>query len=336
MPLDKSVLRATAKAITHIPEHFQLVMEDNTSTGLDETTRKFIWEDPEDEYHGIEISLCLDTGQLMELDIHQEQDMLIVSSDPEIERAIEVSKGYMVEHHPDYRALTSVYAEVRRGYYYVQFRVEVGGLPLPHTGCEVKLDRLLRVVRYRVEESRGLKLPTWPAQIVNAQTSRQRIVKDLHMQLIITTLEPTLYEMRETNPQHHLVYEPVQGRRVIDAITGEPLYGLEHDLVPPSYPIIRMQEDNRKVALIDRNNMLNKCPDVGNDLIGFWEGCLGIDTERYVMDEPKEDEEYLILLYFDTWDVGDTQDHPQADPLSVDGYIDRTWPMLVGISMLPI
>ncbi|MEG8984278.1 YcdB/YcdC domain-containing protein, partial [Acinetobacter baumannii] len=101
MRMDISVLRTAARAITFIPEHYELVMEDNTPKGFDEKERTFIWEDPTHEDRRIEVSLSLGSGQLMRLQIDRERDHVIEGVYP-IEQATEAAKRFMIQHHPDY------------------------------------------------------------------------------------------------------------------------------------------------------------------------------------------------------------------------------------------
>lgn len=342
MPIDTTVLQRTARVITFIPEHYELVMEDNTPKGFDEKARTFIWKDPQLEDHEIEVSLSLKTGQLLRLAIDQEPDASqeVVST---IDQAKVVSKAFMSKHHPDHKALTSIRAELKSNDYIVKFSAEVGGLPLPDTGCEFRLDRNLNIVRYQAEEYTEQDLPDWPAEVVTPEAAKQRIIQDIHMGLIITTLYPSMYEMEGSHDQHRLVYEPVQGRRKIDAATGEPLYPLQHDLLPPTVSITPAyvekegQETSNGAGGQRLVPMAPSCPATKEEasdgyasVIRFWEEQLGIDTTRYVMDRPRGDEENLVLFYFEKSDMDeetkdDQENRAASDPLSVDGYMERRW-----------
>jgi hypothetical protein len=332
MSMDISVLRTAARAITFIPEHYELVMEDNTPKGFDEKERTFIWEDPEHEDRRIEVSLSLGSGQLMRLQIDRERDHVIEEVYP-IEQATEAAQTFMIQHHPDYEVLTYIHSEIKRNYYDIEFRAEVGGLPLPSSGCDIRLDPNLNIVLYKAEEFLGNELPSWPAKIVNAEDAKQMIVQGLNMQPIITTLYPSVYDMEGDEDQHRLVYEPIQGRRKIDAITGEPLHSLQHDLLPPSVPIFQAEygELNREnfhaINPIQPNlGIADASSNEESSLTHFWEAQLGIDTKQYVLDKPRGDEQNLILLYFDTSDINeDNEDYSATDPLSVDVYFERRW-----------
>lgn len=137
MTMDIQALRAAAGTITFIPEHYELVMEDNTPKGFDEKERTFIWEDPHSENSRIEVSLSLETGQLMRLQIDQERDDTIRGSAVEAgsttEQAADIAKAFMIRHHPNYAALTWIRSEIKRNYVEIEFRAEVGGLPLPRS-----------------------------------------------------------------------------------------------------------------------------------------------------------------------------------------------------------
>ncbi|RAR45851.1 YcdB/YcdC domain-containing protein [Paenibacillus sp. MDMC362] len=333
MPMDITALQAAARAIIFIPERYELVMEDNTPNGYDEKARTFIWEDPEHEDNRIEVSLSLGSGQLMRLQIERERDHVIEEIYP-IEHAIEAAKRFMIQHHPDNEVLTYIHSKTKRNDYDIEFRAEVGGLPLPSSGCDIRLDPNLNIVHYKAELFLGEELPVWPAKIISAEAAKQRIVQDLHMQPIITILYPSVYDMEGDEDQHRLVYEPIQGRRNIDAITGEPLHSLQHDLLPPSVPIIQAEhgELNREnlhainPILPPSHGLADASSDEDSSLIQFWEAQLGIDTERYVLDKPRGDDQNLILLYFDTSDINeDEEDRSATDPLSVDVYFERRW-----------
>lgn len=336
MTMDIQALRAAAGTIAFIPEHYELVMEDNTPKGFDEKERTFIWEDPHSENSRIEVSLSLETGQLMRLQIDQERDDTIwgsaIESGRTTEQAADIAKAFMFRHHPNYAALTWIRSEIKRNYVEIEFRAEVGGLPLPSSGCEIRLDADFNIVLYKAEEFPGMELPVWPDRLVSAEAAKQRILQDMEMQPIITTLYPSIYDMEGEKDQHRLVYEPIQGRRKIDAVTGEPLHNLQHDLLPPTVPITPADPsklDNVytvKPVLPSRTRTEHSSPDEDSDLIPFWEAQLGIDTERYALDQPRGDDQNLILLYFDKSDMNeDEADHSATDPLSVDQYFERRW-----------
>lgn len=332
MSMDISVLRTAARAITFIPEHYEIVMEDNTPKGFDEKERTFIWEDPTREDSRIEVSLSLGSGQLMRLQIERERDHVIEEIYP-IERAIEAAKRFMIQHHPDNEVLTYIHSKTKRNDYDIEFRAEVGGLPLPNSGCDIRLDPNLNIVHYKAELFLGEELPVWPAKIISTEAAKQRIVQDLYMKPIITTLYPSVYDMEGDEDQHRLVYEPIQGRRKIDAITGAPLHNLQHDLLPPSIPIIQKEHEELNRENFHAINPMQPSLEIADSssneescLIHFWEAQLGIDTERYVLDKPRGDEQNLILLYFDTSDINEEEeDHSATDPLSVDVYFERRW-----------
>lgn len=332
MSMDISVLRTAARAITFIPEHYELVMEDNTPKGFDEKERTFIWEDPTHEDSRIVVSLSLGSGQLMRLQIDRERDHVIEGVYP-IEQATEAAKRFMIQHHPDCEVLTYIHSVIKRNYYDIEFRAEVGGLPLPSSGCDIRLDPNLNIVLYKAELFLGDQLPVWPAKIISAEAAKQRIVQDLYMKPIITTLYPSVYDMEGDEDQHRLVYEPIQGRRKIDAITGAPLHNLQHDLLPPSIPIIQEEHEELNRENFHAINPMQPSLEIADSssneescLIHFWEAQLGIDTERYVLDKPRGDEQNLILLYFDTSDINEEEkDHSATDQLSVDVYFERRW-----------
>jgi hypothetical protein len=133
MTIDYEKLQTKAKAIVVIPEHYRLEMEDNTPKG-DEKERSFIWEDPENDDCKIEVTLDLETGHLMRLDIDMEaKDM--VGHDSSAEEARLIADAFLLKHLPNHAAFTWVNIEEIRNVRFITYREEVGGLPLPDAGC---------------------------------------------------------------------------------------------------------------------------------------------------------------------------------------------------------
>ena len=125
-------------------------MEDNTR---DEQERSFIWEEPGKDDCQIEITLDIETGLLISLDIHKvAKDSVDQASSLQEERA--VADAFLVKHTPDYGAFTWVNSEEKGNLRFITYREEVGGLPLPDTGCRMTLDSGLNVIRYQLERSR--------------------------------------------------------------------------------------------------------------------------------------------------------------------------------------
>lgn len=341
MSIDFEKLRTKAKAIVVIPEHYRLEMEDNTPKD-DEIERSFIWEDPGNDDWKIEVTLDLETGHLMRLDIDWETKDA-VDHDSSAEKARAIADAFLMKHTPDHAAFTWVNIEEKRNFRFITYREEVGGLPLPDTGCKITLDKGLNVIRYQLERSgqKAAPKPEWPSIIVDAETVRQQVLSDLRMDLTIVTLYPSMYEMEGTEPEYRLVYEPVPAYRLIDAITGVDLFGLEHYVMPPSHPIAPMDTDKSNDPIqVEGARGVDEMLTTGESLmcgkqlklndpradsikdIAAWEMQLGIDSRLYVLEKSKDDGERIVMLYKLREEV-DEDLEPEA--LSVDGYMKRKW-----------
>ena len=341
MSIDYEKLRTKAKAIVVIPEHYRLEMEDNTPKG-DEKERSFIWEDPGKDDCIIEVTLDLETGHLMRLDIDKEAKDA-VGQDSSAEEARAITGAFLLKHTPDHAAFTWVNIEEKRNFRFITYREEVGGLPLPDTGCEITLDNGLNVIRYQLERSRqkAAPKPEWPSIIVDAETVRQQVLSDLRMELTIVTLDPSMYEMEGTEPEYRLVYEPIPDRRSIDAITGVDLFGLEHYMMPPSHPIAPMEADKSNEPIqvegasgVDETLTFGESLTCGKQLklddpgagsikdIATWEMQLGIDPGLYVLEKSKDDGERIGMLYKFREEVDEDL---EQEALSVDAYMKRKW-----------
>ncbi|MCO1603112.1 YcdB/YcdC domain-containing protein [Desulfosporosinus nitroreducens] len=306
MSFDYGELRTTAKAIVQIPEHYRLAMEDNTR---DEQERSFIWEDPGKDDCQIEIILDIETGQLINLNIDMEAKDL-VDQDCSAEEVRAITDAFLANHTPDYDAFTWVNSEEKGNLQFITYREEVGGLPLPDTGCRMTLDSGLNVIRYQLEKSRrkAAPKPEWPGIIVDVETVRQQVLKDMRMELTIVALYPSMYEMEGTEPEYRLVYEPIPGHRLIDAITGVDLFGIKHYVMPSSLPITHMESDISDEPTIKDSATL--------------EIELGIDPELYVLEKSKDDGERIKRLYKFRAEVAED---PESEALSVDAYMKRKW-----------
>jgi len=341
MSIDYEKLRTKAKAIVVIPEHYRLEMEDNTPKG-DEIERSFIWEDPGKDDCKIEVTLDLETGHLMRLEIDMETKDA-VDHDSSAEEARAIADAFFMKHAPDHAAFTWVNIEEKRNFRFITYREEVGGLPLSDTGCEITLDKGLNVIRYQLERSRqkAAPKPEWPSIIVDAETVRQHVLSDLRMDLTIVTLYPSMYEMEGTEPEYRLVYEPIPDHRLMDAITGVDLFGLEHYMMPPSHPIAPMEADKSNEPIqVEGARGVDEMLTIGESLmcgkqlklddpragsikdIATWEMLLGIDPRLFVLEKSKDDGERIIMLYMLREEV-DEDLVPEA--LSVDAYMKRKW-----------
>lgn len=312
MSMDYDKLRTKAKAIAVIPEDYRLEMEDNTPKGR-EIARSFIWEDPEKTDCKIEIALDLETGHLLRLEIDRDsQDAAGYDSPAEEVRA--AADAFLMKHTPGHAAFTWVTIEEKGNVYFIAYREEVGGLPLPDTGCEITLDKGLNVSRYQLARSgqQAAPKPEWPGLLADGETVRRQVLSGLRMNLTLVTLHPSLYEMEGTEPEWRLVYEPVPAHRMIDAVTGVDLFGLEHYRLPASRPIAPPGADKSNEPLQFE----------GAKDSAAWEMRLGIDPSVYVLEKSKDDGERIIRLYVPREEAGED---PAEEELSVDAYMKRKW-----------
>jgi hypothetical protein len=310
--IDKMKLRNIATSIVTIPEHYRLVMEDSIPQG-DEQERCFIWEDSENEDNEIEITLDLVTGHLTRLSIDREEAGESRDKDEAEWVGLEdearlVADEFLSKHAPDPTEYTSVFIEKRRGKIEFTYREEIGGLPLPHTGCKLTLDSELNVEWYRLEGRKEYKAsrPEWPDSIVDADTMTKHIHSNLQMKLTIVCLDPSIYEMKGTEQEYRLVYEPIQDLHLIDAVTGRDLFSPEHYNMPPSYPIQQIEPILEQTA----------------DEFMSWDRRLGINLEKYVLVKSIDDGEKIRSLY---QLAEQEEDKPEPDALSVDAYMKRKW-----------
>ncbi|KPD10067.1 hypothetical protein AM501_00850 [Aneurinibacillus migulanus] len=329
MSIDYETLRTKATTVVMIPDYYRLEMEDNTPKG-NEKHRSFIWEDPKKNDCKIEVELDLETGDLIRLDIDME-DKNIGNQDNSEEDAKAIADVFLMKHNPDHTPFTWVNIEKRQNFRFITYREEVGGLPLPDTGCEITLDNSLNVIGYRSEQKTAPR-PKWPDNIVDAKNVRQQVLSNLQMKLTMVTLYPSMYEMEGTQPEYRLVYEAVPDRRLIDAITGVDHFGIEHYLMPPSHPIAPMERDNTSnlggtltLEESEKGKKLLNPNDPSEELIkniAAWEMLLGIDPKLYMVEKSKDDDERIKLLYKLKEEV---DKEPKPEALSVDAYMKRKW-----------
>ncbi|MBP1932015.1 YcdB/YcdC domain-containing protein [Ammoniphilus resinae] len=310
MFIDNEQLRVIVKTIFPIPKHYLLEMEDSIPKG-NEQERCFIWEDPENRDNKIEIALDLTTGLLTRLEIDLEYKDESKQKPKELngdEEAKNIADAFVAKHAPNSAEFTSVIVKKRPDGTEFIFRQEVGGLPLPHTGCDLILDRELNVVRFRLKGRGNQKTqkPEWPDAIVDEKTVTWYIQNNLRMKLAIVSLHPTLYEMKGTEHEYRLVYEPIPDRPFLDAVTGVDIFGPEHYVMPPSHPLPPIES----------------MPKPSYDKALSLEQLLDIDIERYVLEKSEDDGERIKSLY----QLREREEkNPETEALTADAYMERKW-----------
>jgi hypothetical protein len=289
--------------------------------------RSFIWEDQGKDDCKIEVALDLETGHLVRLDIDMETQY-VVDHNSSAEEARAIADAFLIKHAPEHAAFTWVNIEEKLNFHLITYREEVGGLPLPETGCKIKLDKGLNVIRYRLGRFRqkAVSKPEWPSILVDAETVRQQVLSDLRMELTIVTLYPSMFEMEGTEPEWRLVYEPVPAFRLIDAVTGSDLFGLEHYMMPPSRSIAPLETDRSNEPLKVGTGRVELKPDdpcagLINDSTA-WEMQLGIDPKLYMLEKSKDDGERIIKLYKPKEEA---EEGSVGEALSADAYMKRKW-----------
>ncbi|MCI3923898.1 DUF4901 domain-containing protein [Paenibacillus sp. TRM 82003] len=310
MNIDNRELRAIAEKIVAIPEHYALEMEDSTPKG-EERVRSFIWEDPGNRDDSIEIALDLETGRLARLKIDREEKDA-TKEDPRAsggeEDARTLADAFVAEHAPRPSAYGIVNMKKRVNRFELTYREEVGGLPLPYTGCRLVLDERLRIIEYRLEdlENREALKPHWPDTVVDDKTVMNVIRCNVRMEPTIVALYPSMYEMEGSEPEYRLVYEAMPDCPSFDATTGLDLYEPEHYALPPCHPLPAQAA----------------APLPSEVEASSWERLLGIDSERYELEKSADDDESVRYVY--KLKEGEIRS-PQEEPLSVDGYMTRKW-----------
>lgn len=325
MSLDLNKLRIIAKSIVAIPEHYQLVMEDSIPIGA-EKERCFIWEDPENEDNKIEVTLDLQTGQLIGLDIDEEKEEGVGYVCDEADEAKKVADSFLLKYNPNQALYQWTHIEKGRNNHYITYQEEVGGLPLPDRECEVTVNNKRNISKYRLNEnlSGATNRPSWPSAIIAAETIRSRIIDGMRMQLTIAALHSSMYEIKETNDEYRLVYEPIPEFRVIDAVTGNDLFGFEHYVMPPSHPIASSGTGQPWGQTSQTNESEQSVTiDLDDRKVSALEKQLGIHPEQYVQVKSKDDGERIHIMY-KRKEIEEAEEFEQ-DALSVDAYMKRKW-----------
>ncbi|AGL00139.1 DUF4901 domain-containing protein [Desulfoscipio gibsoniae] len=266
-------LREKASSIVSIPENYHLVVEDNIA---DE--RLFIWEDPQHPEANIEITLDLQTGELIKLSIDKNQDNACSGADcaiPSADQAKRIADEFIKQHLPDLRGeYTWIHIEAGRRHMHISYRQETGGLPLPFSGCNCTVDSGGNITDFKHYGCKNK--PAWPASITDVKTVKQQIVEDLRMKLCIMRLYPSMHEVEDL--EYRLVYEPVPCLRSFNAITGRDLFEPDHYLMPRSHPVRPPQQAPEQ----QENNI---------------EKLIGVDPHLFVLVREKEDEEDIRYVW---------------------------------------
>ncbi|HHW37079.1 MAG TPA: DUF4901 domain-containing protein [Bacillales bacterium] len=324
MSMDLNKLRSIAKSIVSIPDHYHLVMEDSIPIGA-EKERCFIWEDRENDDNKIEVSLDLQTGQLIRLDMDAENEKG-VGYVCEADEANKLADSFLLKHNPNHASYKWVYIEKGQNNYYITYQEEVGGLPLPDTGCEVTVNDKRNISRYHLNEnlSGATNRPLLPSAITATDTVRGKILDEMRMQLTIAAMHSSMYEIEETKDEYRLVYEPILEFRIMDAVTGNDLFGCEHYVMPPSHLIVS-NGTGQHWGQTSQTNESERTSTIDFDdrKVSALEKQLGLHPEQYVQVKSKDDGERIHILY--KRKEKERAKELEQDALSVDAYMKRKW-----------
>ncbi|MDM5156538.1 DUF4901 domain-containing protein [Bacillus sp. DX1.1] len=217
------------KQVAHIIEisnEYNLVVDDKT---VNEPFHLLFWEHQDNNEKQIHICLNRHTGELIELDIDDEEFFQNSDEVMSAEKAKEIADSFIKQYIPQsYEAYTAVYVKEWRGKQEVHYSQEVNGYSLPHTGCKVRIHPYGRIIKFR---NHGVKeKPVWPASIVEKEIVVQQLKKRQDMRLVFAHLLPELYEYESGKEAsgYRLVYEPVPSIAFIDACTGKDKHDKSH------------------------------------------------------------------------------------------------------------
>ncbi|KFM98578.1 putative propeptide PepSY amd peptidase M4 [Bacillus clarus] len=236
--------------IIKIPDEYQLVVDDDQT--VDEPLHVLWWEHKADEEKWIQISLNRHTGNLLELDVCDEDYFPLANQEMDEEKAKEIASEFIKKHLPTkYDLYTYVYVEEWRDSKKVRYLQEVNGYPLPHTGCAVRIHPSGNVVAFHHDG--GVKeKPLWPECIVDKEVVLANLKDRQDMRLVFINISPDLleYESGEVIHGYRLVYEPEPSQTFIDASTGEDLFGPEHYRLAPTVAVTKPEKDRQQIENI--------------------------------------------------------------------------------------
>lgn len=244
--------------IIEIPDKYHLIVDDQKT--VDEPWHVLFWEHQDDEEKNIRITLNRHTGELIELDIDDED--YFQSNDEEIndEKTKEIAHLFVKKYIPNkYANYTYVYVRDWCGMPAVHYLQEVNGYPLPNTGCIVRVHPSGNVIAF--QHHHGLKeKPTWPESIVDEKNVLEELKDRQNMRLVFAELFPSLYEYgsgKEVS-KYRLVYEPEPRVGFIDACTGKDLHEPEQYQSAPTVTVSAPQDKYKQETDIFRLLVLDE------------------------------------------------------------------------------
>ena len=313
MQMELEKLRARAEAVVPIPEHYHLEVEDSVPKG-EEKRRWFIWENSNNEAESIEMMLDLETGSLYSMRIDYETDSIESAGDlPSLEDAQAEAERFAAKHAEHFDSYICVKTEEASDHIYFTYREQVGGIPLPNTGCELTVNKKLEVIRYYSDKGRAVYVdrPVWPEAVAEASLVLANVMETAQVEQLFAHLSPQLYDRESADEEYRLVYKLLPDFSMIDAVTGENLFGPEHYVLPPAHPIEA------------RTTISFTLPDFYENLssmIAFYEQLFDIDGNLYKREEAIDEQEAKYFFYrLDSSEQNDAN----ISNLTVDSYIQR-------------
>ncbi|MEK5058983.1 hypothetical protein BK126_01275 [Paenibacillus sp. FSL H7-0326] len=321
--MDYDHMRRLAEKYAEPPAHYALVMEDSLPKE-NPLQRVFVWENPDNAEETIEIDLDLHSKELLRLQIYREAELSSISSpsDRSIrDRAHEMLEQYLQE--PDrymFNEMKYIEDKVK-----VDYRLQIGGLPLPHTGCEFIFTRDLELFRFRFEghKPNSGSLPQWPHEVIEPDMIRANLLSTVDMELRIQHFYSTLYDYQGSVSAFRLVYTTVPERQIICAITGEDLFDKDHFRLPRSEPMVQAGDE----SFAELKLQFETVSDSIDSVLKKWEERLGIDFSIFEREEMKEEAGEIRCLYTlrnQNKDM-DQYGNQVSNPLQAEVYVKRKW-----------
>lgn len=232
--------------IIEIPNEYNLVVDDQET--VDDPFHVLFWEHQDAEEKKIRISLNRHTGELIELDIDDEDYFQVQDEGTGEERAKEIADLFVKKYIPnEYKDYTYTYVKEWCGMPEVHYLQEVNGYPLPNTDCVVRIHPSGNVIAF--QHYHGLKeKPIWPESIVDEKLVLKALKDRQNMRLVFAHLLPETcqYENGKEVNGYRLVYEPEPSVAFIDASTGKDLHEPEHYQSPPTVAISASKNNSKQ------------------------------------------------------------------------------------------
>ncbi len=215
-------LKEQARAIADVPEHYALEIEDfmQNEAKPESGEAMFVWSDPETG-EGILVTLGKN-GDLIDLTVDREgEENTTVRLLPLSERQ-KRAEQFMTKHYPEALKLFHLtHTNEKRGAVQFTYEQKVMGLPLPHSGCDVKVNDSGDIVGFTYHGEKPA--PDVPAELVSKESLRQHVADSLDLRLQVACLHEEIYE--GGNGKWRLVYEPLPRVVSFRADDGKPLSG---------------------------------------------------------------------------------------------------------------